>query len=150
MQDAPLNALPPRSMAQTLKSALAQRRQFVLYCLIGGGGVALDFLTYSALLRTAVVSSVQVANAISYSCGTVWSFVLNAHFNFKTKDRLGLRFLSFCTIAFLGWAASAGTLWLLYNHFHMDKSLAKLVTIPIVVLLQYNLNRLISFRKTAG
>jgi len=140
----------PRPIIQSLKNALAQRRQFVLYCLIGGSGVTLDFLTYSALLKTAAVNNLQVANAAGYSCGTVLSFVLNARFNFNTRDWLALRFLAFCTIAFLGWAASAGALWLLVARFEVNKYLAKLLTIVIVVLLQYNLNRLVSFRKTAG
>jgi putative flippase GtrA len=153
MPDVQLNPLRPKQggvpMIQSLKNALVQRRQFVLYCLIGASGVTLDFLTYSALLKTAAVNY-QVANAAGYSCGTVLSFLLNARFNFKTRDWLALRFLSFCTIAFLGWAASAGTLWLLVARFDLNKYLAKLLTIVVVVLLQYNLNRLISFRKAAG
>jgi hypothetical protein len=51
-------------------------------------------------------------------------------------------------VALIGWAASAGLLHLLIEDFRFGKYLAKLATLGVVVLLQYNLNRLISFRKS--
>jgi putative flippase GtrA len=90
----------------------------------------------------------QIANAIGYASGTVLSFTLNVLFNFKTRDWLPLRFLSFCGVAFLGWASSAGVLFVTVARLGLDKYLAKLVTMVVAVLLQYNLNRLLSFRKS--
>jgi len=133
-------------MKAALLSQLKTRRQFALYCLIGVSGVTLDFLVYSLLLKETRLHY-EVANAIGYSSGTVLSFLLNAHFNFKVRDWLAARFISFCTVAFLGWAASAGMLYLLIGCMEWNKYLAKLAAIGIVVLLQYNLNRLISFKK---
>ena len=40
-------------------------------------------------------------------------------------------------------------LQLLIGRFDLDKYLSKLASLILVVLLQYNLNRLVSFRKTA-
>jgi len=125
---------------------LESRRQFVLYCVIGASGALLDFGVYSLLVKEAQLHY-EIANAIGYASGTVLSFFLNAHFNFKTRDALPLRFLSFCGVGLLGWAMSAGILFLTVGHLGWDKYLAKLVTIVAVVLLQYNLNRLISFKK---
>jgi putative flippase GtrA len=130
-----------------VKEIFSRNRQFVLYCVIGTSGVTLDFLVYSLLLKTAALNY-QAANAVGYTSGTLLSFFLNTHFNFKTRDRLGLRLLSFCTVALLGWAASAGTLYVLVARLGLDKYLAKLATLAVVVALQYNLNRLISFRKS--
>ncbi len=130
-----------------LKDIFARNRQFILYCVIGGTGVTLDFLVYSALIGGAAWRY-QYANAVGYASGTVLSFVLNARFNFKATDRVALRFLCFCTVALLGFAASASTLYLLVDRVSLNKYLAKLATILVVVILQYNLNRLISFRKT--
>jgi putative flippase GtrA len=132
-----------------MKSALLwleTRRQLVVYCLIGASGAILDFLVYSLLVKEAQMHP-QAANAISYASGTVLSFFLNAHFNFKTRNALPLRFLSFCGVGLLGWALSAGILFLTVDHLGWDKYLAKLATIVVVVLVQYNLNRLISFKK---
>ena len=132
-----------------MKELFLRNRQFILYCIIGASGVSLDFLVYSILLRTGNVQY-QAANAVSYSSGTLLSFFLNAGFNFKVRNRLALRLLSFCLVASLGWAVSAGTLYLLVNRAGLDKYLSKLLTLIIVVVLQYNLNRLISFRKSAS
>jgi putative flippase GtrA len=129
-----------------LLSLLRTRRQFVLYCLIGASGVTLDFFIYSLLVGK-TGWHYEIANAIGYASGTVLSFFLNAHFNFKTRDWLAIRFFSFCTVAFLGWMTSAGILYVTIGHLEWNKYIAKLATIAVVVLLQYNLNRLISFRK---
>lgn len=127
----------------------SRNRQFILYCIIGASGVTLDFLVYSLLLRTAVLDY-QAANAVGYSSGTLLSFFLNARFNFKTRDWVTLRLFSFCAVALLGWAVSAGTLYLLVARLGLDKYIAKLATLVVVVILQYNLNRLISFRKSSS
>jgi putative flippase GtrA len=137
-----------KARAMTLWKGLRLRnRQFVLYCAIGASGVTLDFCLYALLVWLAGMHH-QFANAIGYTSGTVLSFFLNARYNFQTRDWLPLRFLSFCSVAFLGWAASAGILYATVDCLKWNKYLAKLATIVVVVLLQYNLNRLISFRKS--
>jgi putative flippase GtrA len=121
-------------------------RQFVLYCLIGASGATLDFLVYAAVVKWGG-GHYQIANAIGYASGTALSFSLNARFNFRTRDLLMLRMISFFGVATLGWAASAGILQMTVGWLRWNKYLAKLMTIFVTVLLQYNLNRLFSFRK---
>lgn len=130
-----------------MKHLLLQKKQFLLYCLIGFSGVALDFGIYSLLLKTGTLDY-QPANAVGYASGTLLSFILNTKFNFRVTDKIALRMASFFGVAFIGWLASYGLLHLLVEHFHIDKILSKLGTLVVVVLLQYNLNRLFSFRKT--
>jgi putative flippase GtrA len=129
-----------------LTALFLNNRRFVLYCIIGLTGTTLDFCLYSALVKWTGMHY-QIANAIGYASGTVLSFTLNVLLNFKTRDWLPLRFLSFCGVAFLGWASSAGILFVTVGRLGLDKYLAKLVTMVVAVLLQYNLNRLLSFRK---
>ena len=129
-----------------MKNWLLQNRQFLLYCVIGGCGTGLTLLTYAVLVQHFRVNY-QHANAIGYAAGTVLSFGLNMRFNFRTQDRPLQRFASFLIVALLGWAAAAGLLALLVGHFNWNALLAYLVVIIAVVLLQYNLNRLLSFRK---
>ena len=69
--------------------------------------------------------------------------------NFRVTDKIGLRFASFFGVAFLGWLVSAGLLHVLIDGRHFDKYLSKFATLAVIVLLQYNLNRLLSFRKAA-
>ena len=133
-------------MKGLLTQLWTNNRRFALYCVIGLTGTALDFSVYFALVKWAAVHY-QIANAAGYAAGTVLSFTLNAMLNFKTRDRLPLRFLSFCTVAFLGWSSSAGILFFTVRRLGMDRYLAKILTIFVAVVLQYNLNRLFSFRK---
>jgi putative flippase GtrA len=132
-----------------MKEFLLQKRRFVFYCLIGASGVGLDFGVYSLLVKTGLFDY-QAANAVGYSSGTLLSFFLNARYNFRVTDRIALRLACFFGVAFVGWLASAVTLHLLIEILGWDKYQAKAATLAIVVLLQYNLNRLISFRKTHG
>ncbi|HEV2694988.1 MAG TPA: GtrA family protein [Verrucomicrobiae bacterium] len=131
-----------------MKNLIASKKQFLLYCVIGFSGVALDFAVYSLLVRFGGLNY-QAANALGYASGTLLSFVLNARFNFRVTDRIALRMLSFFGVAFLGWLMSAGLLHMLVENFGVGKYAAKLITLVAVVLLQYNLNRLFSFRKAS-
>ena len=131
-----------------MKQLLLQKRQFLLYCLIGGLGSTLDFCIYSQLVH-AGLAKFQVANAIGYASGTLLSFTLNAWLNFRITDRLAVRLARFLGVGLLGWLASAGLLQWLIGSAGLNPYAAKLVVLGAVVLLQYNLNRLVSFRKTA-
>ncbi len=130
-----------------MKNFLLQKKQFFIYCAIGGSGTALTCLLYALLVKYAG-QTVQVANAIGYAAGTLLSFVLNAWFNFRVSDRIIQRLTAFFGVAFLGWLASAGLLYILVGQWHWNALYAYVIVILTVVLLQYNLNRIFSFRKT--
>jgi putative flippase GtrA len=130
-----------------VKNLLLQKKQFLLYCIIGASGVTLDFGMYSLLMKTKVLDY-QAANAAGYAAGTLLSFILNANINFRVTDKIALRLLSFFSIAFLGWLVSAAILHLLIGGYDFNKYLSKFATLAVVILLQYNLNRMLSFRKT--
>jgi putative flippase GtrA len=129
-----------------VKQFLLQKKQFLLYCAIGGSGTALTCLLYALLVKYAGQTA-QVANAIGYAAGTLLSFVLNAWFNFRVSDQIARRMTAFFLVAFLGWLASAGWLYVLVGQWHWNALYAYVVVIFTIVLLQYNLNRLVSFRK---
>ena len=77
------------------------------------------------------------------------SFTLNAWLNFRITDRIAVRLARFLGVGMLGWLVSAGLLQLLIGTWGVNKYAAKLAVLGVIVLLQYNLNRLVSFRKTA-
>jgi putative flippase GtrA len=129
-----------------LKAILSGKKQFVLYCLIGGCGTAVTCVCYALLVQVFHLHY-QLANAIGYGAGTILSFALNARYNFRTYDKPFLRLACFLFVALLGWAAAAGLLGLLVGHYHFNALFAYAIVIIIVLLLQYNLNRLSSFRK---
>lgn len=120
----------------------------MLYCLIGGCGTVVTCFCYALCIR-AVHLNYQIANAIGYGAGTILSFALNARYNFRTHDKPFARLAYFLLVALLGWATAAGLLALLVGHFRLNALFAYAIVILAVLLLQYNLNRLFSFRKTA-
>lgn len=131
-----------------MKNRLLQHRQFLLYCVIGGCGTVLTCLTYAVLVKFAGLDY-QVANAIGYTAGTVLSFILNYRYNFQLTDQPLRRFAIFFAVALVGLAVSAGLLHVLIGHYRLNIYTTYLIVIFVVVLLQYNLNRLLSFRKTS-
>ena len=88
----------------------------------------------------------NAANAAGYLTGTVLSFVLNSRYNFPVRDRIIARFFLFLGVALTGYLFSAFALHLLVERAGVDRYVAKSATLVAVVLIQYNLNRLISFR----
>jgi len=130
-----------------VKKILLQKKQFLLYCVIGASGVTLDFGIYSLLVKNPA-ARLSGANAAGYSSGTLLSFILNARFNFRvtTKSPAAHKFFQHR----VSWLARfRRLLHLLIGRFNFDKYLSKFATLIVVVLLQYNLNRLLSFRKAS-
>ncbi|MGM0613691.1 MAG: GtrA family protein [Bacteroidota bacterium] len=121
-------------------------RELFLYGVIGGASAAIDFGIYT-LLTSYMDMHYQTSNVISVLCGIVNSFMLNSHFNFKTKDNLGKRFLYFLSIGMLGLLISAGGLYIGVDLLSMKELWAKLVLIPTVALIQFLLNKYYTFRK---
>lgn len=119
--------------------------RFLLYCLCGGAGVLCDFLLYYWVFTLGV--SYQIANVAGYITGTCISFLLNRIITFDVRDRIVRRLALFLCVAGVGFLVSAMLLWFLVSVLAVDARYAKLLTLPIVVVLQYSLNRWITFRQ---
>lgn len=119
-------------------------QQFLLYCLCGGMGVSTDYAVF--YLSVTAGLWYQGANLLGYLAGTLVSFALNRVFTFGMRDRTMQRLAMFLGVAAVGFAASAALLWLLVQGFHLDARVAKLLTLPMVVVLQFTLNRRLTFQ----
>ena len=117
--------------------------QFLLYCLCGGIGVTTDYCVYYVALTFGVWY--QAANVFGYLSGTLVSFFLNRKITFSVHDKLARRLAIFLGVAAIGYSVSALMLWLLVDTASIDARIAKLLTLPVVVLLQFFLNRRITF-----
>lgn len=104
----------------------------------------LDVIIFALLVHIAHLHPV-VATIISTSCGITNNFVLNALFNFRKRDHLVWRFLSFYTVGAAGLIASALVLLIASDIFSADPTWVKLLSIPPIVLGQYLLNKHVSF-----
>ncbi|MCK9641680.1 MAG: GtrA family protein [Prolixibacteraceae bacterium] len=116
---------------------------FIKYALIGLTGVALDFIVYSILIKVFNVNFLT-ANFIAISFGIINNFVLNTLFNFKTKNKIFVRFVSFYAVGLLGLLLSE-ILLIIFVLIIDSPIIAKVLTLPIVLVFQYGFNKYFSF-----
>ena len=129
-----------------MKAILRSSRQLIVYGMIGCMGASLDFIIFW-LLTNRVGIHYQLSNFIGVLFGITNNFFLNAYFNFKTTDRLFVRFISFLGVGLTGWGMSAGLLWVFIDRMGMANAYAKLLTIFFVTAVQFVLNKFITFKK---
>ncbi len=125
---------------------LKKYKHFVLYSVIGGLSASLDFVVFTALLKWLCLPYL-ISNAISVNCGIITSFLLNRHFNFKVKDKTGLRLVIFYSVGLLGLLLSTVLLWMLVEWWAVNALAAKMLTIVVVVSVQFTLNKYVTFKK---
>lgn len=120
--------------------------QLLLYCICGGIGVTADYFVYYSALTFGVWY--QTANIFGYLSGTLVSFFLNRKITFGIRDKLAYRLAMFLGVALIGFSVSAVMLWFLVDLMLVDARIAKLLTLPVVVIIQFSMNRRITFLKT--
>lgn len=130
---------------KTIKLLYSKFRELILYGIIGGFCATLDFVVYLLLSK---VMPILAANIISVHCGIFCSFMLNRQFNFKVKDKTPQRFIMFYIVGLSGLAVSELLIYLLSIRLGMDYRWSKLITVFVAALLQFLLNKFITFKKT--
>ena len=120
-------------------------RHLILYGIIGGFCAALDFVIYTVLCHYDILPYLW-ANVISVHIGIFTSFVLNRQINFKIKDKTPQRFLSFYLVGLTGLGISSLMLYLMVDVAHWNEIICKLITIVFVALVQFFLNKYITFK----
>ncbi|MDD4920989.1 MAG: GtrA family protein [Bacteroidales bacterium] len=114
--------------------------------MVGVLGLTVDMGIFYLLHKVLGVNYV-VSNIVSSSLAVIHNFLLNSHFTFKVKDKLLRRFLSFYLIALIGMAVSSGLLVMMIEGFRMDSMIAKMISVLIVAMIQYFLNKKLTFRQ---
>ena len=132
-----------------LKPLYARFRNLILYGLIGGFCAALDFGVYSLLCHFGILSYMW-ANIVSTHVGIFTSFFLNRSFNFKVKDKAPLRFVSFYLVGLVGLGISELLLFLLVDIAGWNEIICKLFSIAVVALIQFLLNKYITFQSVSA
>ncbi|MBN2461366.1 MAG: GtrA family protein [Candidatus Cloacimonetes bacterium] len=121
-------------------------RQMVLYALIGLSGMLLDFAVYY-LLSSLVGIHYLIANIISVILAITNNYLLNLHFNFRTFNRIYRRYITFLMIGLAGLVISSVMVTLFIEQMAIDKITAKVYSIVFVVIIQFLLNKFITFRE---
>lgn len=123
-------------------------KELIRYGLIGVTGASLDFLAYAALVTW---TSIQpgVASVLSVSLGIVNNFLLNYFFNFAVRDKFWLRLGAFFAVGALGIVISYVVIeWLVA--LDVNPLWAKVFSIPPIVVIQFVINKYVSFNPKLG
>tara|TARA_B110000008_G_C16733535_1_gene469736 strand:- start:384 stop:758 length:375 start_codon:yes stop_codon:yes gene_type:complete len=124
---------------------MLNKMQFFIYSLLGSIGMLSDFAIFYVIVELDV--NYQIAHAIGYAAGTAISFRLQRRITFRVQDRVLFRLILFFVVAGTGYASAAVMLWFFVELSGFNILYSKLMTLPIVALLQYLLNRNITFSK---
>ena len=127
-----------------LKKYINKYKNLLLYGVIGCCASGLDFAIYSLLILSI---NYILANCISVLGGITTSFLLNRKYNFKVKDRTFKRFVTFLSIGLCGMLISNLILYICIDIFDIHKLVSKLLSIVLVVIVQYLLNKNITFKQ---
>lgn len=146
---------------ETAKALIIKRKSFIKYILIGFTGLALDLTSFIFMVRVLKMNEL-VANPISMTVGIVNNFFWNAFLNFKRTDNLPRRFATFYSIGLFGIFVGNTFLWFfniaigrhvgialnfispLVAHYQLE--IIKAVSIVVIAIMQYFLNKRFSFK----
>lgn len=119
-------------------------RNFILYAVIGCSGVLLDLAGFLVLYNFVGLHEL-LATAISTTAGIVNNFLLNSWFNFRKRDGMLRRFLRFYTVGLAGIVLTAALLGVFSTGLGVDPNVVKVLALPLVVILQFTMNKRWSF-----
>ncbi len=132
-----------------IKKLFDKYRQLITYIIIGGGCASIDYVIFLILTEFFGVAYLM-ANLISVNAGIITSFILNRNFNFKVKDKIVSRFVSFYFVGLLGLAISSLMLFVMIDILNYDKSFSKIVSIVVIAFIQFFLNKFITFKAVSN
>ena len=120
--------------------------QLVKYVLIGVLGLVIDFGAYTILTLFKV--NVEVANIISSTCGIINNFFWNSYTNFKVHNCLLLRFISYFLVGQITTVFTTVSLFIFVTKLGFPHLIVKAVATFIATLIQFVINKVITFRKS--
>ena len=134
------------SVKQIIFPLYCRFQQIILYGIIGSVCASLDFLVFYTLTSILGVFYL-IANIISVTTGITTSFILNRKYNFKVKDKGFKRYLIFTSVGFGGLLISSAFLYFFIDILTLDKVISKVLSLAFVGLIQFSLNKFITFKK---
>lgn len=127
-----------------IKNIYINNKKLISYAFFGGMGVISDLGLYTILIYLTI--NYQIANTVGYGIGTLISFFLNRHYTFNVKDKILKRLVSFFGVALIGYVSSAILLYILVSILNMEQMLSKVITLVFVLVIQFTLNKKITFK----
>ena len=119
-------------------------REMVLYGIIGVISSSTDALTFYIFIKLSI--PMLLSNFISTNIGITISFLLNSFINFKKTDKLLKRAISFYMVGYFGLLLSTVILYIFVEKLGFNEMLVKIVSIVLVAIIQYILNKFLTYR----
>ena len=119
-------------------------KEMFFYGLIGGTTALIDTAVYTLLTHVFSINEL-ISNFVGVNIGIALSFILNTVFNFKKKDYIKKRAVSFFSVGYLGLLVSMLILWIGVDVLHINDIYVKLCSVVIVAAFQFVLNKLITY-----
>lgn len=112
--------------------------QIVNFLIIGGIATIIDWLLYYVLYNYVKLSPL-LANIISYTISTLYSYVVSVKFVFNVNKGNSKKknFIIFVTLSVIGLLLSEGLIYLMVNVFNLHKMLAKIISTAIVMFFNF-------------
>lgn len=124
------------------KSELSKILKFAI---VGGSGLIIDMgLTW--LFKEVFEFNLYIAHVMGFLCAVCSNYILNKYWTFKERDVItATQFSYFLAVSFVGFVLSFCSLFVLYNYMTIDFYLSKLISIGIVSIWNYLINRYFVF-----
>ena len=132
------------NIGQFCNQQYQQHRNFILYGVIGILTTAIDVGIFTLLSYGDMHE--LLANTISYQVAMVASFFLNRHYNFKVKDKVWQRFLSFFIVNLIGYGFSQLLVFLFITKLGMPDFIGKLLATILAAICQFLFIKHLTFK----
>lgn len=124
---------------------MSKFKEFIKYCMIAAVGGIIDLLLF-IMLHTYTGIHIQIVNLVSMLTGVTTNFILNYHFNFKAHSKFFRRYFSFLTIGTAGFLVVSIAVFIFVQQLGWNAIIVKISATMFATVIQYLLNRYISFR----
>lgn len=116
------------------------------FAIAGGAGLFID-MGLTLLFKEVLGFNVYIAHIIGFLCAVCSNYLLNKYWTFKERDMVSAaQFVFFLAVSFVGFVLSFSSLFVLYNYMVINFYLSKLISIGIVSIWNYSINRYVVFR----
>ena len=112
--------------------------QIINFLIVGGIATIIDWLLYFILYNYVKLSPL-LANIISYSIATLYSYIVSVKFVFNVNKENSKKknFIIFVTLSIIGLLLSEGLIYLMVNVFTLHKMLSKIISTVIVMFFNF-------------
>ncbi|MEY8560470.1 GtrA family protein [Jeotgalicoccus halotolerans] len=124
---------------------MSKFKEFIKYCMIAAVGGIIDLLLF-IMLHTYTGIHIQIVNLVSMFTGVTTNFILNYHFNFKAHSKFFRRYFSFLTIGTAGFLVVSIAVFIFVQQLGWNAIIVKISATMFATVIQYLLNRYVSFR----